>query len=130
MFSINIAKDGWDIFNIIITIILTICSLRLIYKCSSMVSDKKKKIEEEKAALDFLLIVLRKYISYLIDIKGAIRSKINYINIFFNGPGNIENRKFAFALIYLIPNLIVELSKYDNSLTELLDKNLNLYQTT
>ena len=29
-------------------------------------------------------------------------NKMDYINIFLNGPNNIENRKFAFALIYLI----------------------------
>ena len=130
MFTVNVAKDGWDIFNIIVTIILTIFSLVLIYKCSSMISDKNKKVDEEKAALDFLLIILRRYISYLIAIKSAIRSKMDYINIFLNGPNNIENRKFAFALIYLIPELKIELSKYDftiNSQPSIVDDIL-LYQ--
>ncbi len=113
MFTINISKDGWDIFNIIITVILTVCSLVLIYKCSSIEAEKKRVQKEEKAALDYLLIAIRRFLSYMLSIKGAIRSKINYINQFLEDPTNTEKRKYAFCLLYLIPNFQLDLAKYD-----------------
>lgn len=85
----------------------------MIYKCSSIEAEKKRRQIEEKCLLDYMLIVVYRYLTYMFELKNILYKKFDYLASFIQEPNNVEKRKHAFSTIAILQNMDIELAKYD-----------------
>ena len=113
LFDVAIIKDGWDFFNIIVMVGCSILSVILIFICSAMLSDIKKKYEQEFNALNYLVICINRYVKHLLGILSVINTKRKEINDYLASLSDETKFKTAFQIITPpMINFEVRLSDY------------------
>ena len=113
LFDVAIIKDGWDFFNIIVMAGCSILSVILIFICSAMLSDIKKKYEQEFNALNYLVICINRYVKHLLGILSVINTKRKEINDYLASLSDETKFKTAFQIITPpMINFEVRLSDY------------------
>lgn len=99
IFDVEVIKDLWDLFDIIVTACCGVISLYLVYKCSAMLSDRKKKYEQEFNALNYLVICINRYIKHLLGILSVIETKRKELKEYFTSQDDATKLKKAFQII-------------------------------
>ncbi len=113
IFDVDVIKDIWDLFDIIATALCGVVSLYLIYKCSAMLSDRKKKYDQEFNSLNYLVICINRYIKHLLGILSVINTKKKEINEYAAKISDELKFKNAFQIITPpMVNFEVRLSDY------------------
>ena len=110
---VEIVKDTLDYVSIYANIICSIVSLILVYLCSAMLSDKKKKHEQEFNALNYLTICTNRYLKHVLGIWQIVRLRKGYLQEFIQDPDDKLKFFRAFQIIRPpIPNFEVRLPEY------------------